>query len=115
MSWFEQRLSEIKMLMGSIIIGIIYLRMINLLKQMNMVVEFDDDGIPKLQSQIYKYEYFVQKINKKLPHNNDYKDHITIPFLSYITPTMNLSFMLHIMLPMGRFDTEIETTLQINL
>ena len=72
MSWFEQQLSEIQNVDGGIIIGIIYLLMINLLKHMNMVVEFDDDGIPKLQSQIDKYEYFVQKINKKLPHNNDY-------------------------------------------
>ena len=91
------------------------LLMIDLFKHINMVVESYDTIMTALYSKIDKYEYFVQQIYKDLLHNDDNKDHIPIPVSSYITPTMNTSFMLHIMLSMDIFDIKIETTLQPNL
>ena len=49
-----------------------------------------------------------QHVNKNLLFNDDEKEFLPIPVFSYIVPTMNTSFLLHIMLSMGRFETEID-------
>ena len=39
------------------------------------------------------------------------KEYLHIPIFSYIIPTMGISYILHVMLSMGRFETEIDLTL----
>jgi len=46
-----------------------------------------------------------------LLHNDQPKEHLPIPVFSYIKPTIGVSFLLYIMLSMGRFATEIDLTL----
>ena len=71
--------------------------------------------IKELQSHIYKYEDFLKHLYKNILNNDDYKDHIPIPVFSYITTTINTSFMLRGMLSIGYFEKEIGITLQTNL
>ena len=47
--------------------------------------------------------YHVQKLL-----HVDEKEHLPIPVFSYIPPTINTSFLLHIMLSMGKSETEID-------
>jgi predicted GIY-YIG superfamily endonuclease len=47
--------------------------------------------------------------------DDDNKDHLPIPVFSYITPTMTTSFLLHIMLSMGQFETEVDILMHENL
>ena len=42
---------------------------------------------------------------------DDEREHLPIPVFSYIIPTMGTSFILHIMLSMGRFETELDLTM----
>ena len=42
---------------------------------------------------------------------NDEKEHLPVPVFSYIIPIMGMSFLLHVMLSIGRFETEIDVTL----
>lgn len=46
---------------------------------------------------------------------DDEKEHLPIPVFSYIIPTMGTSFLLHIMLSMGRFETEIDLTMHATI
>ena len=104
MSWFEQRLSErenVDMEDGD---GNYILLIIDLSKYINMVLESYYDGISSLQSQVDKYD-FSQYMYKNILHNDDDKDHLPIPVLSNINPTMNTSFMLHVIFSIGIFDT----------
>ena len=43
--------------------------------------------------------------------NDDHLDHLPIPVYSFIQPTMGIQFVLHLMLSMGRFATELDLTL----
>ena len=45
----------------------------------------------------------------------DEKEHLPIQVFSHIIPTMGVSFLLHIMLSMGRFETEVDLTLHGNI
>ena len=104
MSWCKQQLPErenVDMEDGD---GNYILLIIDLSKYINMVLESYYDGISSLQSQVDKYD-FSQYMYKNILHNDDDKDHLPIPVLSYINPTMNTSFMLHIIFSIGIFDT----------
>ena len=43
------------------------------------------------------------------------EEHLPIPVYSYIKPTMGTHFILHLLLSMGHFDTEVDLTLHQNL
>ena len=58
---------------------------------------------------------FYCHIFQNLLLEDDDKDHLPIPVFSYITPTMTTSFMLHIMLSMGHFETEVSILMHENL
>ena len=51
---------------------------------------------------------FLRHIKKHLMHNDCKEDFLPVIVHSYIKPTMSTPFMLHIMLSMGRFDTELD-------
>ena len=53
---------------------------------------------------------FRQHVMENLVHVDE-KEHLPIPVFSYIIPTMGVSFVLHIMLSMGRFATKVDLTL----
>ena len=42
-------------------------------------------------------------------------EHLPIPVFSFITPTMSTSFLLHIILSIGRFETEIDLLTHCNI
>ena len=49
-----------------------------------------------------------------IDEDSDY-DHLPIPVYSYIKPTMGTQFILHLLLSMGHFSTEIDLTLNETL
>ena len=50
---------------------------------------------------------FVAHVHCNILHTGD-QEHLPIPVFSLITPTISTSFLLHGMLSMGRFETEID-------
>ena len=58
---------------------------------------------------------FLIHVETNLMVDNDDEDHLPVPVFSYIKPTMGVQFLLHILLSMGRFATEIDLTLQGSL
>ena len=57
---------------------------------------------------------FYMRVHSDFLFDNE-KEHLPIPVFSYIIPTMGTSFLLHIMLSMGRFETEIDLTMHPNI
>ena len=49
-----------------------------------------------------------EHVHCHLLHTDD-QEHLPIPFFSFISPTISTSFLLHVMLYMGRFVTEIDS------
>ena len=84
--------------------------MIQLFKDINTIVQSNDGEMNMLESQqrIENIDEFSTHVLNDLIHNDDDKDHLPIPVFSYIIPTMSTSFLLHIMLSMGKFETEID-------
>ena len=84
--------------------------MIQLFKDINTIVQSNDGGRSILQGQqrIGDFDEFSTHVWTYLIYEDDGKDHLPIPVFSYIIPTMNTSFLLHIMLSMGKFETEID-------
>ena len=58
----------------------------------------DDDSVD---------DEFTAHVHCNLIHIDD-QEHLPIPVFSFISPTISTSFLLHIMLSMGRFETEID-------
>lgn len=58
---------------------------------------------------------FLIHVETNLMVDNEDEDHLPVPVFSYIKPTMGVQFLLHIMLSMGRFATEIDLTLHGSL
>ena len=80
--------------------------MINLFQNIDIILECEpDDDINSVE------HHFWHHVHNSLLHDDDEKDHLPIPVMSYIAPTMNTSFLLHIVLSMGRFETEIDLLL----
>ena len=50
---------------------------------------------------------FTEHVYCNLIHIDD-QEHLPISVFSFISPTISTSFMLYIMLSMGRFETEID-------
>ena len=51
---------------------------------------------------------FVEHVIRDLMHKDNNEYFLPVIVHSYITPTMSTAYMLHIMLSMGRFDTELD-------
>ena len=71
-----------------------------------------------LQSNIDDLNTLDQEFYKRVQSDllfDDEKEHLPIPVFSYITPTMGTSFLLHIILSMGHFETEIDLTMHPNI
>ena len=51
---------------------------------------------------------FRDSIYTELVYDDNDKEHLPIPVFSYIVPTMKTSFLLHIMLSEGQFETEVD-------
>ena len=75
--------------------------MITLFRRINFVIESMDE-------RSNENETFYEHVINNLLYDDKDKDHLPIPVFSYITPTMTTSFLLHIMLSMGQFETEID-------
>ena len=58
---------------------------------------------------------FQHHVYDNLLFADDDKNHLPIPIFSYITPTMTTSILLHIMLSMGQFETEVDILIHENL
>ena len=51
---------------------------------------------------------FLTNVHTQLVDFDDDHEHLPIPVYSYIKPTMGVQFMLHILLSMGHFSTEVD-------
>ena len=60
-------------------------------------------------------EEFITHATRYLIYNDDEEEHLPIPVYSYIRPTMGTQFILHILLSLGRYTTEIDLILQPSL
>ena len=60
-------------------------------------------------------EAFGIHLEKDLIYYDPNLDHLPIPVYSYIKPTMGTQFILHLLLSMGHFSTEIDLTLHPSL
>ena len=56
-------------------------------------------------------EDVVNHITSHLVYNDDEEEHLPIPVFSYIRPTMGTQFILHILLSLGHFSTELDLIL----
>ena len=57
----------------------------------------------------------VAHIENNLVYNDDHEDHLPIPVFSYIRPTMGTQFILHLLLSLGHFSTEIDLLVHPNI
>ena len=104
MLWCDKRQNETN-IQNNVLI------MIQLFKDINTIVQSNDGGRSVLQGQqrIGDFDEFSTHVWTQLIYDDDdEKDHLPIPVFSYIIPTMSTSFLLHIMLSMGKFETEID-------
>ena len=60
---------------------------------------------PNLSDEEIEFREFM---HANLLHHDEKEEHLPIPIYSYLKPTMGVSFILHVMLSMGRFETEID-------
>ena len=51
---------------------------------------------------------FLIHAKKNLIYDDDHEDHLPIPVFSYIRPTMGTQFILHLLLSLGSFSTELD-------
>lgn len=50
---------------------------------------------------------FLEHVKKHVMFNSKEEEHLSIPIFSYLRPTISVSFLPHIVLSMGRYQTEI--------
>ena len=79
----------------------------NLILRIKYTLENDSTGLNELD------QTFLTFTRQKLLHLQ--KDLLLIPVFSYTRPTMGYQFVLHLLLSMGEFDTEIDLTLHTSL
>ena len=92
------------------------LLMVELFKRVHATVQsVDNDDRTTAEDSTEEHQDFCRHVFTNLLHDDDNKDHLPIPVFSYITPTMTTSFVLHIMLSMGCFDTEIDLCMHQSL
>lgn len=93
--------------------------MVSLFKRIKMVLEFDEIDTRSHDMELddeIDIPVYQQFVHENLLHKkNEAEEHLPIPVFSYIKPTMGVSFILHILLSMGRFETEIDLTLHPNI
>ena len=53
-------------------------------------------------------QHFLTHVHTQLVYFDDDHEHLSIPVYSYIKPTMGVQFILHILLSMGHFATEVD-------
>ena len=58
---------------------------------------------------------FLNNVNDNLMLDNSEEGHLPVSVFSYIKPTMGIQVLLHIMISMGRFSTEIDLTTHATL
>ena len=107
MQWFDSRCNELYMVHSDHEDSII-----ELFTRIFAIYYSDDKG-RGIMDDLDDAEYldFLNHVEKKLILNDDEEDHLPVPVFSYIIPTMNTLFILHILLSMGRFETEIDLTM----
>ena len=109
MQWCEKREAESNN-------GNDMVQMILLFKNINHLINSENGGRLILQSQnIGDYDSFANHVNTFLLYHDDDDNHLPISVFSFIVPTMSTSFILHIMLSMGRFETELDLTIHSSL
>ena len=58
---------------------------------------------------------FLDHAEKNLIDDDNGFEHLPIPVYSYLNPSMGVQFILHIMISMGHFATEIDMTLHASI
>ena len=58
---------------------------------------------------------FIQFTNQNFLFNDSTEEHLPIPVFSYVRPTFGTQFILHILLSLGRYVTEIDLLRQVSL
>ena len=81
----------------------------NLFQHVCLLHEEDDDSLDSND------DAFLLFANKHLIDEDEQHTHLPVPVFSYLKPTMGVHFILHILLSMGKFDTEIDMLLQPSL
>ena len=84
-------------------------QMTNLFQKIHSIYFHEDRGrllMNELNND--EYEEFLIHVESNLMEHDDKEDHLPIPVFSYSIPTMNTSFLLHVLLSMGEFETEID-------
>ena len=76
--------------------------MISLFLRINRALALENE--PNLSIEEIKFREFM---HAHLLHHEEKEEHLPIPIYSYLKPTMGVSFILHVMFSMGRFETEI--------
>ena len=79
----------------------------NLFTNLHRVIVDDDDEENDIN--------FVEFAESHLLYNDASEEHLPIPVYSYSRPDMGAQFLLHILLSMGRFSTEIDLMQQSSL
>lgn len=54
---------------------------------------------------------FAEHVLKNLVYDDEEEDHLPIPIFSHVKPTTGIPFIMHILLSLGRFETEIDLTM----
>lgn len=69
----------------------------------------------ELESEVVLNEEFRSFIDENLVEENNEVDHLPCPVYSYLKPTTSHSFLHHILLSMGEFDTEIDLKMHASI
>lgn len=85
--------------------------MVNYFRQLNDVCSMSET---ELNTNEFNKEFHAFAIDHVI-HNDDKEKHLPIPTYSYIKPSMGPQFLLHILLSMGRFETERQLLLNNSL
>ena len=83
--------------------------MIDLIKYIDQVVFSEYDQLSQNDHD------FLIHVNENLLYTDDHENHLPIPVYSLIRPNNPVQFINHILLSMGRFDSEIELTMQCSI
>ena len=81
------------------------------IKLMRDIITITVNGISDTNVNDELYDHILQNII----YSTKEEDHLPIPVYSYIKPTISISFLLHIMLSMGEYETEIDLLKHVSL
>ena len=85
------------------------IEMIQLFRQIEYVTQTDIDHLSDNDKE------FLQHAQENLLYDNENEKHLPIPVYTFLKPSMGYQFLLHILLSMGRFSTEIDLTVHATI